>query len=182
MKKAPYILIAAIMLLSSCGKKNFADDILKMQSSPIDLTSCEGAVCYKNGMESIYNNVDSAYKLIIYIDSLSCSPCFVSHMSDYLGTVEELDSAGIRTIFIFEPEKEKEEDVLSALKRFPTPLAALVIKNGVFALTNPHLSSTSVLHSFLLNRDNEIMIVGNPARNDKIKELMLNIVKTGKTQ
>lgn len=77
------VLLSVLVLICSCGKKNFADDILKMQSRPIDLTTCEGAVCYENGERTTYSSADSAYQLIIYVDSTSCSPCFISHMYDY---------------------------------------------------------------------------------------------------
>ncbi|MDE5560566.1 MAG: hypothetical protein K2J00_02000 [Bacteroidaceae bacterium] len=179
MKTTIYILLSVIMLLSSCGKKNFADDILKLQSRPIDLSSCEGAVCYENGERAAYDSsADSAYKLVIYIDSASCSPCFVSHMYDYEETVAELDSVGIRTVFIFEPQKEKEEDVKTLLDRQAYPFLSVVVRNGSFSSANPHLPSSSLLHSFLLNKENKVIVVGNPARNDKVKELMLNTVKT----
>ena len=177
MKKAPYIMLAAIMLLSSCGKKNFADDILKLQSRPIDLSSCEGASCYGKGQRTAYHSEESAYKLVIYIDSTSCSPCFVSHMYDYEETVAELDSAGIGTVFIFEPQEEKEEDVRSLLDRQAYPFLSVVVRSGSFSSANPHLPSSTLLHSFLLDKENKVIVVGNPARNDKVKELMLNTVK-----
>lgn len=182
MKKAPYTMIAAIMLLSACGKKNFADDILKMQSRPIDMGACEEAVCCKDGVEISYISTDSAYKLVIYIDSLSCSPCFISHMYDYEETVAEFDSAGIRTVFIFEPQEEKKEDVMSLLEQQAYPFLGVIVRNGDFSSDNPHLPSSSVLHSFLLNHENKVMVVGNPARNVKVKELMLNTVKGQKYQ
>lgn len=66
MKIVYYILLASLMLFSSCGKKNFADDILKMQSRPIDMTCCKDAVLIENGEETKFCDNDSAYKLIIY--------------------------------------------------------------------------------------------------------------------
>ncbi|MDE6158924.1 MAG: hypothetical protein K2F69_02330 [Bacteroidaceae bacterium] len=149
-----------------------------MQSRPIDLTACEDAVCYENGKKSTYTCADSAYKLVIYIDSASCSPCFISHMYDYEETVAELDSVGIRTVFIFEPQEEKEEDVKTLLDRQAYPFLSVVVRNGSFSSANPHLPSSPLLHSFLLNKENKVIVVGNPARNDKVKELMLNTVKS----
>ena len=178
MRTTIYILLSVIMLLSSCGKKDFADDILKLQSRPIDMSSCEGAVCYENGERgAYYSNADSVYKLIIYIDSTSCSPCFVSHMLDYMGAVVDLDSVGVNTLFIFEPKQEQEKDLKSSLTQMTYPLCSIVIPNGSFSSANPHLPSSQLLHSFLPDKENKVIVVGNPARNDKVKELMLNTVK-----
>lgn len=174
MKKSHYILLAIMILLSSCEEKKFAGEILQMQSRPIDMTPCEEAYCYEEGKEVYYDCKDSTYKLIIFIDSLSCSPCFVSHMLDYMGTVVDFDSVGIKTFFIFEPKEEQKESLVSSLKELAHPIRTIVVPKGKFSSANPHLSSSSVLHSFLLNGNNEVMVVGNPAKNAKIKELMLN--------
>lgn len=177
MKKVHCILLATMMLLSSCGKKKFADEILQMQSRPIDMTPCEEAYCYEEGKEVKYNCKDSTYKLVIYIDSLSCSPCFVSHMLDYMGTVVDFDSVGINTLFIFEPKGEQKESLVSSLKELAYPIRTTVVPNGMFSSANPHLPSSSVLHSFLLNKNNEVILVGDPSKNDKIKKLILGYMK-----
>ncbi len=170
------VLLSVLVLICSCEKKNFADDILKMQSRPIDLTTCEGAVCYENGEKSTYTCADSAYRLIIYVDSTSCSPCFISHMYDYEEAVEKFDSAGIRTLFIFEPSLDKMEDVRFLLEQQAYPFLSVIVRNGRFSSANPHLSSSSLLHSFLLDKENKVIVVGNPAQNNKVKELMLKTV------
>ena len=177
MKIVYYILLASLMLFSSCGNNKFADEILKMQSCPIDTSVCEESSCYEAGVETGYNVRDSAYKLVIYIDSLSCSPCFISHMYEYEEIAKEFDSVGIKTVFIFEPQQEKEEDVRSSLRHQVYPFLGIVVRNGGFASANPHLPTSSLLHSFLLDERNEVIVVGNPVRNERIKELMLNGVK-----
>lgn len=177
MKTRYGILLSVLILICSCEKKDFADEILQMQSRPINMTSCEKAFCYEAGNEVSYDNRDSTYKLVIYIDSLSCSPCFVSNMLSYMATVVDFDSVGVNTLFVFEPKQEQEEDLISALTQLAYPVRTIVVPSGNFSSDNPHLPSSSVLHSFLLNMNNEVTVVGNPARNANVKELMLNSVK-----
>ena len=177
MKIIRYMTLTALVFISACGNNKFADDILKMQSRPIDMSVCEESSCYEAGIEIGYNGRDSAYKLVIYIDSLSCSPCFISHMYEYEEIAKEFDSAGIRTVFIFEPQQDKEEDVRSSLRQQTYPFLGIVVRDGGFASANPHLPSSSLLHSFLLDERNEVIVVGNPVRNERLKELMLNSVK-----
>lgn len=180
MRTVYYLFLASLMLLSSCGKKSFADEILKMQSRPIDLKACKDAVYLENGVEADFCDEDSVYKLILYIDSASCSPCFVSHMYDYKKTVEYFDSAGIRTLFVFEPSQNKVKDVISSLEQQSFPLLSLVVRDGGFASATPQLPASSLLHSFLLNEKNEVVVVGNPVRNEKVRELMLNTMNNQK--
>lgn len=176
MKKVHYVLLVIMMLLSSCGKKRFADKILQMQSRPIDMTPCEKAYCYEEGKEVNYNSKDSTYKLVIYIDSLSCSPCFVSHMQDYMETVIDFDSLGITTFLIFEPKQEQKEVLVSSIKQQAHPIRCIIVPNRSFSLANSHLPSSSVFHSFLINEDNNVIIVGNPVKNARIRSLMQNII------
>lgn len=53
MNKVHYVLLAIMMLSSSCGEKKFANEILQMQSRPIDMTPCEEAYCYEEGRNKI---------------------------------------------------------------------------------------------------------------------------------
>lgn len=177
MKIVYRILIASLMFLTSCQNNKLADNIQKMQSRPIDLSSCEEACCYKNGEMTTYNSRDSAYRLVVYLDSLSCSPCFISHMHKYEETIEEFDSANIRTVVIFEPKQKQKEEVKFLLEQQAYPFLTVVVNNGAFSDDNQHLPASSVLHSFLLNKKNEVVIAGNPVRNTKIKELILSCVK-----
>lgn len=177
MKIVHYIMFAVLMVLSSCGNKKYADEILQLQSRPIDMSCCKDAVLIENGEETKFCDNDSAYKLIIYIDSTSCSPCFISHMQDYMEVVNAFKSAGVSTLFIFEPTQKRMEEVTIALRQFAYPTKAIVVSNGNFSAHNSHIPSSALLHSFLLNSANAVTIVGNPLRNGKLKELMLNNIE-----
>lgn len=177
MKTRYGILLAVLMLVCSCGSKDFTDDILKMQSRPIDLKACKDAVYLENGVDADFCDEDSVYKLILYIDSASCSPCFVSHITDYMETVETFDSLGIATLFVFEPKAGHENEVVSLIQSRYCPFRTAIVPGGSFSASNPHIPELSMLHSFLLNADNEVVVVGNPDRNSKVKELMLDMIK-----
>ena len=92
-------------------------------------------------------------------------------------TVEYFDSAGIRTLFVFEPTQKRMKEVTIALRQFAYPTKVIVVSNGNFSAHNSHIPSSALLHSFLLNSANAVTIVGNPLRNEKLKELMLNNIE-----
>lgn len=48
---------------------------------------------------------------------------------------------------------------------------------GEFKMLNPHLPQNTLLHSFLLNEKNEVILVGNPSQNKKIQELFYQLVE-----
>lgn len=98
-------------------------------------------------------------------------------MSDYMGTLVDFDSLGVNTLFIFEPKQQQKEEVKFLLEQQAYPFLTIVVDNCAFSKDNPHLPASSVLHSFLLNKKNEVVIAGNPVRNTQIKDLMLSSVK-----
>lgn len=55
---------------------------------------------------------------------------------------------------------------------------------GVFARENPHLPREAMYHTFLLDEENRVVLVGDPSRNERIKELFWQIVeeKSGKRE
>ena len=48
---------------------------------------------------------------------------------------------------------------------------------GQFAKLNPHLPKNKALHTFLLDENNNVILVGNPLHNKKIKEMFYRIVE-----
>ena len=171
-------LLSSVILICSCRNKRYTDEIIRMQSHPLDMTPCENAFCCEEGKKKCYD--DAAYKLIIYVDSISCSQCLLSHMTDYMGTIVDFESVGIKTLFIFEPGEKQAGNVISSLLQMALPIQTIVVQDGSFTSNNPHLPSTPTLHSFLLNKNNEVIVVGNPIYNDRIKRLMLDYVEDNK--
>ncbi len=48
---------------------------------------------------------------------------------------------------------------------------------GIFIRENPHIPREAVYHTFLLDKDNRVVLVGNPSRSEKIKEMFWQIVE-----
>jgi hypothetical protein len=48
--------------------------------------------------------------------------------------------------------------------------------DGSFERLNPHLPANEQFHTFLLNEDNKVILVGNPVHNEKLKNLYLAVL------
>ena len=53
---------------------------------------------------------------------------------------------------------------------------------NAFRHANPDFPENKMFHSFVLNRDGKIILVGNPFQNDKMHELLMKIVKIDSCQ
>lgn len=47
---------------------------------------------------------------------------------------------------------------------------------GIFQKNNPHLPKNPRLHTFLLDANNHVILVGNPLYNTKIKEMYDRVI------
>ena len=79
--------------------------------------------------------------------------------------------------FIFSPSTEELANIRLSLSasRFYHPI--YVDTSGIFIRENPHLPHNPLFHTFLLDEDNRVVLVGNPLENEKIEELFWKIVK-----
>ena len=49
-------------------------------------------------------------------------------------------------------------------------------------MKDPHIPSNPLLHSFLLDENDSVLLVGNPVRNKKIEELFFKILEERKKE
>ena len=78
-----------------------------------------------------------------------------------------------RLIFIIIPDNES---LTQALRFRPANFDncyVLIDQDGDFYDKNPHLPKSNLLHFFLLDQNNNVVVVGNPTRNETIKNLYL---------
>ena len=86
--------------------------------------------------------------------------------------------------FIFVPRQSDEKLTLIALKEINSEHYLWIDREGQFEKLNPHLPKNKVLHTFLLDENNNVILVGNPLHNKKIEKMFYKIVedKLGKPQ
>lgn len=123
---------------------------------------------YISGTDSTYENQDRAlFTILIWYDSTMCSTCKLSGLQS-LAEIElfcrdSVDNAIVSVIFSPPVIAHKTfREVLSMTKRdYPI----LVDYTGVFIRENSKLPKTSYLHTFLLDKDSKIVLVGDPILN-----------------
>lgn len=102
------------------------------------------------------------------------------------GLIHDLESYGksVSLCFIFMPLQKDLEEFYFTMRTMAPLLPVHVDTAGVFIRENPHIPREAVYHTFLLDKDNRVVLVGNPSRSEKIKEMFWQIVeeKLGKRE
>lgn len=172
-------IILSVLLFFSCGNDSKIKKELKiLQSQSIIIPNNVKVLI--NGKDTVMNSfMDSELKLIFYIDSAGCSSCAIKDIylwNDFVEYAEEFDNR-LKYYFIFSPKKNDEYSVRFALKTNNFDYPVILDSKGEFKKRNPHIPKNPLLHTFLLDKDNKVILVGNPLNNPKIEEMFYKIVE-----
>ena len=136
-------------------------------------------IVFPNDMEftSLGNDTNyllkNEYTVMTYVDSMGCTGCKLK-LPQWKELINELDSIGNTSVLFFlYPKNEKELTYLLKRDRFAHPVC--IDENDSFNKLN-HFPSDMMFQSFLLDKENKVVAIGNPIQNPKVKELYLQII------
>ena len=80
-------------------------------------------------------------------------------------------------IFIFSPKRGTEFQLITSLKAAQLDYPVFLDSGGLFLKRNPRIPSGEMYHTFLLDRQNRVVLVGNPIGNERLWELYKKEIK-----
>ncbi|MCF6243004.1 MAG: hypothetical protein L3J74_16885 [Bacteroidales bacterium] len=172
-----FILGVLMVLLCSCSNDSFnktEQTIKKMYHKKIIFSnSLVGRVLGRDTTFDISN--EKSAKIVIFLDKNGCTPCRMklSQWKRFISKVNKLNKK-IIFIYILASNNTIELDKEFIIHKFKN-VVFYDIKNEFAQINN--LPDNSIFHTFLLNGNNEIIIVGNPVVNQSIKELYLREIR-----
>ncbi len=169
-----------ILLFFACGnRQKIVEELSQLQSKPIILPQQSRFTILGKDTVLMDFMKENQLKLLIYTDSSECSSCTINKMFlwDNLIEYSRRYKGNLKFYFIFSPRQQDEEGIRIALTNNAFDYPVLVDTIGEFAKLNPHLPKNKALHAFLLDENNNVILVGNPLHNKKIKEMFYRIVE-----
>lgn len=171
--------LLACYMLSSCSARDKVKaqlNDMKKVAVRIDKDKME---LWKNKYNNlVVNHQSKLYTFLVYVDSTQCSPCFIKGLYEWddLLKLENSNKHSIEFLFIMQPRKGDTQMLRSKLDESNFMHPVYIDKKGVFEQSNPQIPKESMYHSFLLDRNRNIIIIGNPIRNENIKKLLLKTI------
>lgn len=169
------LLLLLIAITTACSEKaKLKRELLQLQSERIVLPIDEMRMLVDGRDTLLPDFANCPLKLIVYSDSSDCSSCMLEkiHVWDsvLLKTVEY--DKQFEVFFIFSPTKKQRHDVEFILKKRHLHYPVFLDISGKFSKYNSHIPENKIFHTFLLDKDNKVIMAGNPLFNRKI-EMML---------
>lgn len=173
-KVASTTVLAFALLLTSCHKDMSSVEKMMRTWVGCKLMLPNGPFLNIEG-DTFPNYPDkSLYKIVCYIDSAGCTGCRLS-VSQWKSLIETINRKGLDASVLLYISPKDERDVWGSLisNGFTYPVCVDVTDR--FGQLNK-LPEQDVYRTFLLNGEDEIVAIGNPAHNEKVKELYLDIL------
>lgn len=144
-----------------------------MQKRPFTLP-LDDMVCAGDTLRS-----HAHYKLVVYTDSSQCASCKIRSMRNWNPFAERLDTSEdkVDLLFIFHPAFKSRPTLNFVMRVMPPSGFVYVDTSNCFARSNPQMPANHDLHTFLLDEENNVLLVGNPLDNHEIAELFWKIIK-----
>ena len=120
----------------------------------------------------------SEYKVLVYVDSIGCTSCKLQ-LHKWIELIEYTDSATqgkVPFLFFFHPKDTKEIRYLLKCDGFDRPVC-IDLDDRLNKLNK--FPADMTFQTFLLDKNNKIVVLGNPIHNTVVKDLYLKQI-TGK--
>ncbi len=126
-------------------------------------------------IDSVVKDVNWDYKIVTYIDSAECFSCKLN-LRDWMGMKQQVDSVDKKVAFLFFLQTRRTEDLDYKMKWDAFNLPIVFDVQNLFCQLN-HFPEDEKFRTFLLDKDNKVLAIGNPIHNPKVKELYLKIIQ-----
>jgi len=175
-RKLLIITILIVICLLSCTKNKRRDDAIKIvrEWTGREIRFPENVPCYVLGKDTLYELCEDCfhkeYKILLYVDSTGCNDCRLQ-LSEWKQLKEEIDSlfpGKVGFLLYFQPKNLRYMGYLYMRDQFDYPI--FVDTNDEINRLN-QFSQVMEYQCFLLNSDNKVLVIGNPALNMHVWEL-----------
>ena len=175
-QKKGYLLLAAFILAFNGACVNttaIKRDLLKLKGRPVALP-VELMVEVNRDSLNRYPDLEAReLKLIHYISASECSICEIETFRFWEILLDSLRRNDIKPVIIIDPGlRYSVNQIKHSIKESYYSYPVYIDTGGFFYTTNPHIPENNIMHTFLVDKGNNVVIAGNPILNPNILELL----------
>lgn len=176
--KGLFCLFFCLMAFSCSSRLGVKKNIEQMMEKPINTVEKNmvrwiprHTLCTKDGKAKNFS-------FVVYADSSQCSPCFINGLKEWneLLDLEKDKKYNIEFLFIIEPRIGESTLLCRRLNDSQFTHAVLIDKQYLFRKANPQIPKETMYHTFLLDKNSNVVLVGNPLHNEDVKKLFYRIL------
>ena len=167
-----------ISCLYSCNNERIKTELYELHQDKIHISynSLEYVAC--SPFSDTLKKSIPQLRLIHFVDKNECSTCNIKQFSRWNGYIERMrqysNDLDVEIIVACEPSHY--ERVKGEMKTSYLLCQAYIDTMEVFKNCNRHIPENSLLHTFLISQDGEVLVAGSPLLYPQIDSLITHIV------
>lgn len=164
------------LIFCSCGnhytvKTTMRQFVKENIEIPENIIMVENKICKPIDVSRL-----NSLKLIVYVDSLTCSSCRINRFAEMLPIYELAENEGTFSVMaIFSPKSDKLDMVKRQLMLLEFPYPIYIDISREFVINN-FIPEDNRFHCFLIDNLGQVQFVGNPTASEQLKSIFLNIL------
>ena len=168
------LLLNFVILIASCSQWRIKNEIESFSKEairlPTDLEIVQDGVVLPDSLKQTLTN---PVKLILYFSANRCTSCVIKGLRDYDKIFALKVENQFSPLIIFSPRDRAQEykALITDLKLQSLPYPIYIDKHDEFQQLNTKLPEDTRYHIFLLDKDNHIVLVGNPLASNAMWSL-----------
>ena len=184
-KQLLWIVLIVAFSLSSCKENKRREEVARIVNEWIgkEIKFPENIPCYVLGKDTLPefcdDNFHKEYKILLYVDSAGCSDCRLN-LFEWKQVIEETNNLfpdKVGFLLFFQPKSVAEMTDLFLRNSFEYP----VFMDTIGSINRLNRFPQAMQHQcYLLDEDNKVLALGNPATNIQIWELYKQIISDEK--
>ena len=168
-KMKSYITRSLIIIICTCihlscqdkDRSNITSMVTEWQGKEIQFPT--NSTFTRQGEDTVSVNMNAEYKILVYVDSAGCTSC----------RLDSVAKEPVQFLFYLTPKSVKEARYITRRDDFTYPMC-IDLKNEINRKNN--FPKEDTFHTFLLDAENKVQIIGNPIHNNAVRELYLNAI------
>ena len=167
-------LIIILLFLCSCkdGRKQTIRQVVAEWTGK-EIQFPVGIPCQSVGIDTTCIDCsNSNYKILLYVDSMGCTSCRLKlpEWKRIIAEVDTLFAEQVDFLFFFQPKKRDERELQLMFRNNGFRYPVFIDTGNEINKLNKFPSNTEY-QCFLLDRDNKVLLIGNPSLNTGIWQL-----------
>ncbi len=161
-------------------REEIAHTVAQWQGRTVQMP--EGTVFTVQARDTVAMDIYApTHKVLVYVDSTGCTSCRLQ-LHEWKKFIAEVDSAmngSVPFLFFLSPKSVKEARYITRRDDFTYPIC-VDMQNRLDSLN--HFPEEEMFHTFLLDSDNRVAVIGNPIHNRSVRDLYMKTLTGQETK
>lgn len=182
--KISFSFFCIIFVLSSCSdnkKSNLKKLVNEWQGKEIIFPRTTVFTKFGTDTVGLPEGRKTDYTILMYVDSSGCTACKMNFfdLKGFIEQVKDIKDVDVSFRFYFYPKSYSELKYLLKSYRFDIPVC-IDFKNEINELND--FPSDLMFHTFLLDKNNRVLVIGNPVHNAAVRNLYIKTIRNKKSE